>query len=564
MSRLTSMSAVTGGRALAEMLKQYGIDHVFGLGGAHIGPVYDGLYEVRDSIKHVLVRDEKCGAFAADAYSRVAYRPGVCDSQAGPGAANLVPGVAEAFTNSIPIIAITGNVISSISGKGQSQELDQVGLLRPVCKAVFHVNETSKIPSVVRAAFRLATSGRPGPVLIDIPMDVSGASREFGSDVYVESDCRSYPSHRVAPEEDAIIEASKLLQQAERPTVLAGGGAMLSQAWNEIIELAELIQAPVATTITGKGIIPDTHPLSVGPIGRQGFRPAANKALEEADVVLAIGTKFHATATDNWRLPSSGAKLIHVDVDPGEVGRVYRTAVGIVADAKLAAASLAQHLRSSARKGRESPWTQRLQSMVKEWQSSTEADMGSLDGAVRRKFAIKIVRKKLRADDILVTDTSQTGAYTSTYFDILATGRTFIEPRGTAPIGGALPGAIGAKCAAPKKNVVAMGGDGGFAYHPSELETAKRNGIAVTYIVFNNNTLGWSKLSLEKRGRGYLSVDFLPVNFAKLSEAYGCFGVRVERASELEPALDSALKSNLPAVIDIVEDYAQEIPPIRM
>lgn len=558
------MSTVTGGRVLAQMLSEYGIDHVFGLGGAHTGPFYQGLYEFRDSIKHVLVRDEKCGAFAADAYSRVAYKPGICDAQAGPGAANLVPGVAEAFTNSIPLIAITGNVVSSIFGKGQSQELDQVGLLRPVCKAVFHVNETSRIPTTVRAAFRLATSGRPGPVLIDLPMDVSGASRDFGSDVYIETDCCSYPSRRVEPEQASIIQASKLLQQAERPTILAGGGAMLSQAWNEIIDLAELIPAPVATTITGKGIIPENHPLSVGPIGRQGFRPAANKALEEADVVLAIGTKFHYTATDDWKLPSSNAKLIHIDVDPGEIGRVYPTTIGIAADAKLAAASLAKHLRTSAAKGRKTPWTQRLQSMAKEWASSTEADMGSLNGPVRRKFAIKIIRKILAPNDILVTDTSQTGAYTSTYFDILATGRTFIEPRGTAPIGGALPGAIGAKCAALKRNVVAIGGDGGFAYHPSELETAKRIGISFVYVVFNNNALGWSKIALEKRGGGYLSVDFLPIDFARLSEAYGCFGARVERASEFEPALDSAFKSNLPAVVDIVANDPSEVPPIRM
>jgi len=558
------MTEITGGYAVARLLCEYEVEFVFGQPGGQTLPIYDGLYDIAPQIQHILVHDEKAGVFMADAYARISFKPGICDATVGPGTTNLVTGVAEAHGNSIPLIVITSDVLSALAGKGVSQECDQIAVLKPFTKASFRVDKTEKIPETVRKAFRIAVTGRPGPVHLDFPEDILQSKREFSSDLRAEADCRSYPARRVAPENTRIVDAVHFLTDSERPVILAGGGAMLSQAWDEVIELCELLGAPVATTITGKGVIPENHPLAMGTIGRQGYRESADKAVEESDVLLAVGCKFAQVATDNWTLINSNTKMIHIDIDPTEIGKIYPVEVGITADAKLALRAIIEGLQSHARKKRSqrSEWNQRLSRAKKEWMNSMSPSMTSDAIPIKPQRLVKEIRDALPEDGIFVSDTSFTGAFTACYFDVLKPGRTYVQHRGMAGIGDGLPATIGAKCAAKDRVVVGMGGDGGFGYHVAELETAKRHGIKIVYVVSNNNSLGWIKYIQQEHYKGRLiSTEYSRIDYAKVAEGFGCFGRHVEKPSEIKTCLQEALKSDQPAVLNVQVDFA-EVPPI--
>ncbi len=558
------MPEISGGYAVARLLKEFDVEFVFGQPGGQTLPIYDGLYDLAPHIKHILVHDEKCGVFMADAYARMSFKPGVCDATVGPGTTNLLTGVAEAAGNSIPLVVITSDVNSSIAGRGVSQECDQVGVLRQFTKASFRIDQTKKIPEIVRKAFRIAVTGRPGPVHLDIPEDILQGKNEFANQLYADIDCKTYPARRIAPESTRVSEAIKLLAEGTRPVILAGGGAMLSQAWDEVVELCELLGAPVATTITGKGSIPENHPLSVGTIGRQGFREPADKAVEESDVLLAVGCKFAQVATDNWTLINPATKLIHVDIDPSEIGRIYPATVAMAADAKLALRAMIEGLKaySFRAKSKRSEWFQRISTAKKEWLDSIAPAINSDSIPIKPQRLVTEIRKALPDDGVFVSDTSFTGAFTACYYEVRKTGRTYLQHRGMAGIGDGLPATIGAKCAAANRVVVGMGGDGGFAYHVSELETAKRHGLQIVYAVSNNNSLGWIKYLQEKHySRRVMSTEYGPIDFVKVAEGYGCFGRLVERPTEIQTALQEAIKSGLPAILNVLVDPA-EIPPI--
>ncbi len=558
------MAEISGGYAVARLLKEFEVEYVFGQPGGQTLPIYDGLYELAPSIHHILVHDEKCGVFMADAYARVSFKPGVCDATVGPGTTNLVTGVAEVTGNSIPLIVLTSDVNSSIAGRGVSQECDQVAVLRQFTKASFRIDQTKKIPEIVRKAFRIAVTGRPGPVHVDIPEDILLGKKDFSDQLYSDIDCHSYPARRPAPEQTRVNQAVRLLAESERPVILAGGGVMLSQAWEETGQLSELLGAPVATTITGKGAIPENHPLSVGTIGRQGFRECADKAVEESDVLLVLGCKFAQVATDNWTLINPATKLIHVDIDPTEIGRIYPASVAIAGDAKLTLRVLIEELKAhSAKAGsKRSEWLQRISAAKKEWLDSVSTLTKSDSVPIKPERLVTEIRAALPDDGIFVSDTSFTGAFTACYYEVRKPGRTYVQHRGMAGIGDGLPATIGAKCAARDKVVVGMGGDGGFAYHVSELETAKRHGLELVYVVSNNSVLGWIKYLQEKNySHRVMSTEYGSIDFVKVAEGYGCYGKLVERPSDIQPALREAMKSGKPAVLNVLVDPA-EIPPI--
>ncbi len=558
------MSEISGGYAVAQLLREYGVEFVFGQPGGQTLPIYDGLYDLAPRIQHVLVHDEKCGAFMADAYARVSFKPGICDATVGPGTTNLLTGVAEAYGNSIPIVVITSDVNSSLAGRGVSQECDQIGVLRQFTKASFRIDQTKKIPEILRKAFRIATTGRPGPVHLDMPEDILQGKEKFAEGLYAEPDCRAYPARRIAPENSRVVEAVRLIAESSRPVILAGGGVILSQAWDEAMELSELLGAPVATTITGKGAIAENNPLSVGTVGRQGYREPADRAVEESDVLIAVGCKFAQVATDNWTLINPTSKIIHIDVDPTEIGRIYPVAVAMAADAKLGLKALIDGLRMLSAKsaGKRSEWIQKVSSAKKEWLSTVAPSTSSDAVPIKPQRLVKEIRDALPDDSVFVSDTSFTGAFTACYFDVRKAGRTFLQHRGMAGIGDGLPATIGAKCAAGDRMVIGMGGDGGFAYHVSELETAKRHGLQVVYAVSNNNSLGWIKYIQEKHyQKRVISTEYGPIDFAKVAEGYGCFGKLVERPSEIQPTIRDAIKSGLPSVLNVQVDPA-EVPPI--
>jgi acetolactate synthase-1/2/3 large subunit len=476
----------------------------------------------------------------------------------------MVTGDAKAAANSIPGVVITTDDNSAIAGRGVSQECDQVAVLRQFTKASFRIDQTKKIPEILRNAFRIAVSGRPGPVHLDMPEDILQGTEDFTNQLFSDIDCHSYPARRPAPEQTRVNQAVQLLSESERPVILAGGGVMLSQAWEETVQLCKLLGAPVATTITGKGAIPETHPLSVGTIGRQGFRETADKAVEESDVLLAVGCKFAQVATDNWTLINPATKLIHIDIDPAEIGRIYPATVSITADAKLALRTLVEGLkaRSSKASSKHSEWLQRISAAKKGWLDSVSPVRQSDSVPIKPQRLVTEIRNTLSDDGIFVSDTSFTGAFTACYYDVRKVGRTYLQHRGMAGIGDGLPAAIGAKCAAGDRVVVGMGGDGGFAYHVSELETAKRHGLNVVYAISNNSSLGWIKYLQEKHySRRVMSTEYGPIDFVKVAEGYGCFGKLVERPSEIQPALREAIRAGTPGIINVLVDPG-EVPPI--
>ena len=330
-------------QAIVEMLKQYGVKYVFGVPGDTGLALYEAFRQAKGEIEHVLARDERSASFMADAYARVSFRPGVCEGPSGAGATYLAPGVAEANASSIPLIALTTDTPLSGEGRNVLTALDQQALFAPITKWCTVVKQADRVPDIMRKAFRVATSGRPGAVQITLPMDILGEEAEAPL-LHAEEACRTYPAYRTRPDPAAVQKAAELLLQAESPVIVAGGGAVTSQVWPEITALTEALNIPVGTSITGKGSISEDHPLSLGVVGSNGSRTYGNAILESADLILYIGCKTDSVTTVNWTLPplSTNKIIIHIDVDPVEIGNNYPTAVGLVGDAKLAVVDLLQ------------------------------------------------------------------------------------------------------------------------------------------------------------------------------------------------------------------------------
>ena len=543
----------TGADILTSLLLAYKASTIFGVPGGQTLSFYDSIADHAPMIQHVLARDEKAGGLMAVGFSRVSFHPGLCDATVGPGAANLLPAVAEAYTGSVSMIAITSNVTTESMGKGASQELDHFALFRPFIKVSLRPKNVEDIPRTVSHAFKVATSGRPGPVHLDLPQDILESKIAQASPVQAEQEYVTYPSYRPRPQVTSTTRARDIILASSRPIILAGGGTILSQAWDEVRALAELIGAPVVTTLTGKGIIDETHPLSLGCVGRQGYRPSANKAIREADLVLAFGTKLGQVATNDWTLIDEWKKIIHVDIDPVETRKVYSEELAIVADIRSTLRDLIESLTRNQLKS-ESPWLQKVRSLREEW-----IDMFKRYSSKPLSAAMVFneIMKSLPAQSILVTSGSFAGAFSGCFYNVRLSGPRFIAARGAGGTETALPLAVGAALGVQDKSrVMAVSGEGGFGYHVAELETARRIGIALPVIVLNNMSLGWMKiLQKEKYGSNYVSSSYMDdLNYAKISESFGCKAARVERASELGEAVARAVQSNEVFVVEIMID----------
>ena len=543
----------TGADILTSLLLAYKASTIFGVPGGQTLSFYDSIADHAPMIQHVLARDEKAGGLMAVGFSRVSFHPGLCDATVGPGAANLLPAVAEAYTGSVSMIAITSNVTTESMGKGASQELDHFALFRPFIKVSLRPKNVEDIPRTVSHAFKVATSGRPGPVHLDLPQDILESKTAHASPVQAEQEYVTYPSYRPRPQVTSTNRARDIILASSRPIILAGGGTILSQAWDEVRALAELIGAPVVTTLTGKGIIDETHPLSLGCVGRQGYRPSANKAIREADLVLAFGTKLGQVATNDWTLIDEWKKIIHVDIDPVETRKVYREELAIVADIRSTLRDLIESLNRSQLKS-ESPWLQKVRSLREEW---VDVFKRYSSKPLSASMVFNEIMKSLPAKSILVTSGSFAGAFSGCFYNVRLSGPRFIAARGAGGTETALPLAVGAALGVhDKSRVMAVSGEGGFGYHVAELETARRIGIALPVIVLNNMSLGWMKiLQKEKYGSNYVSSSYMDdLNYAKISESFGCKAARVERASELGEAIARAVQSNEVFVVEIMID----------
>ncbi|MEM1538830.1 MAG: biosynthetic-type acetolactate synthase large subunit [Candidatus Bathyarchaeia archaeon] len=558
------MVKMSGAKALVESLRQHDVKVIFGIIGGAIMPVYDALYD--SDIRHILSRHEQCAAHAADGYARACGKPGICMATSGPGATNLVTGIANAYMDSSPIIAFTGQVStrgnnsSYMIGKDAFQEADIIGITTPITKFNHQVRSAAEIPKIVKMAFYIATTGRPGPVLIDLPKDVQleTAEMKFSDEIKLLGYKPVTNPHPLQ-----VKKAVELLINAKRPVILAGGGVRISNAFQELLELAELLMAPVATTLMGKGCFPENHPLSLGHIGMHG-NPAANRLILEADVLLAVGTRFADRSTGRLDTFCKDAKIIHIDIDPAEIGKNIDADVPIVADAKKALKAIYNLLTEKITKKESSAWLKRVKEVKEQYVNNASSNEANMKPAT----LLKTLRQILPEDAIVTTEVGQNQMWAALHFKVIKP-RTYITSGGLGTMGFGFPAALGAKVACPERVVVDIAGDGSFIMTEQELACSVEEKIPVIVIILNNSVLGmvaqWQRLFYNRR---YISVKLGRVpDFVKLAEAYGAQGVRVGSLEEFVKAVKNAMNSDVTTVIDVPispeEDVLPIIPPDR-
>ena len=544
---------MTGSRALLEALKAEGVKHIFGIPGGAVIPVYDALYDEQE-IHHILTRHEQGAAHAADGYARALGKPGVCMTTSGPGATNLTTGILNAYMDSSPVIAISGQMPTPMLGSDAFQEADMLSLMLPVTKHNFIVHRIEELPAVVRLAFKIATTGRPGPVHIDLPKNVQVDK----ADLKIPAEIKYDKNPKLEPDVEDIRKAVDMLSSAEQPVIYAGGGVVWSGASAELVELAELLGAPVVTSLLGKGTIPEDHPLSLGMLGMHG-RMAANLAVTESDVLLGVGVRFSDRATGDVRHFAPRAKIIHIDIDPVEIGKNVRVDLPIVGDAKRSLAAIIRGLRVQVKRGRTSEWLQRIKKLREELAPRMDYD----EIPIKPQRAIKEIMSVLGDDAIVVTEVGQCQMWVAHFYQVKKP-RHFISSGGLGTMGFGFPASMGAKVACPKCDVVNIAGDGSFLMNSQELATVVENKINVVSCIFNNGYLGmvkqWQDLFYQKR-RSAVKLGKSP-DFVKLAEAYGAWGDRAVRPSEIAPKLREAMRCGKPAVLDIPIDPDEHVLPM--
>jgi acetolactate synthase-1/2/3 large subunit len=556
---------MNGGRALAEMLRLAGVGPMFGMGGFQLLPFYDALHRL--GLSHFLINDERCGAFAADAYARVTNRPGVCDGTLGPGATNLVTGLVEALNAGTPLIALCGDTNRAHSWKNMTQECRQVEILRPAVKEMIRVELTSRIPELLRRAFAVATSGRPGPVVLDVPEDVCHGEHDFAAeDFAIDPATLTAPARRIRPDRADIARAAALIARARRPLILVGGGIHLSGGQQALTALAEAQAIPVAHTMSGKGGIACTHPLSAGLFGR--YARIANELIAEADCLLVIGCKLGEIATKRYALPSSSVPLIHLDILAEEIGRCHAAEIALWGDARAGIEDLAEALAEEGGRARaaRADYRAEIPARMRRWRSEAAARLDSDERPIHMARLCRELNAALPEEAILVADGGFAGHWTGLLYDTKAPGRGFLPDRGFASIGYGLPGGIGAALAAPTRPVVAITGDAGFNMMLGELETARRAGIGLTVVVVNNAASGYVKaLQHAMFGGHYQSADLVEMDYAAIARAMGCVGIRIDDPARLGEALKAGLgERGRPTVLDVVvtRDPARMLPAV--
>jgi acetolactate synthase-1/2/3 large subunit len=555
-----------GGRALAEMLKLAGESPMFGMGGFQLLPFYDAVREL--GLTHTLINDERCGTFAADAWSRVTRRVGVVDATLGPGATNLTTALIESLNAGVPLVAIVGDANRQHAWKNMTQEAKQLEILAPCAKEVIRVEIGERVPELVRRAFAVATAGRPGPVILDVPEDIAHGEYDYdASDFWIDDATLSIPSRVGRPARGATAEAVKLLRDAKRPLMMVGGGIHLSNAYEPLLRLAEQEGIPVAHTMSGKGGIACTHPLNAGLFGR--YDRIANDLIGDADCLLVVGCKLGEIATKRFSLPLAEKNLIHLEVMAEEVGRTTPPTVAMVGDAGEGLADLADALTdgASGRAAARKAYNEEVVEKMAKWVEGAEPRYGSEETPINMGRVIRELMNTMPADGVLVADGGFAGHWTGLLYDTKQAGRTYVPDRGFASIGYGLPGAIGAQLACGKdRPVVALTGDGGFNMTLGELETARRLKLGLTMIVVNNAASGYVKaLQHAMYGGRYQSSDLEEVNYANAANALGCEGIRVEDPGQLADALRRGMaNTDQPTVLDVVvtRDPAKMLPAV--
>ena len=540
-----------GGEAIIESLKNMGVKTIFGYPGGQTIPFYDMLYDA--DMDHILVRHEQCAAHAADGFARASGEVGVCLATSGPGATNLVTGIATAFMDSSPIVAITGQVPTHLIGNDAFQEADIVGITIPIVKHSFQPKNPDLIPSMIKSSFELAKSGRPGPVLIDVPKEVQeGELSKFVDNLIHTPGYNPNTKGNIRQ----IKKACNLIKESKRPIILAGAGVIIADACCELEELSKTINAPVMTSLLGKGAFDETDDLALGMLGMHG-RKVSNDTVNEADLLIAIGVRFSDRTTGRLDSFVPDTKVIHIDIDPAEIGKNVDVDLPIVGDARNVLSSLNKVLKGHVVSDDVNNWSNTIKQRKIDFIPRVSYD----DVPLKPQRVIKEISEALNSDSILTTDVGQNQMWAAHFFDTQKP-RKFISSGGLGTMGFGFPAAIGAKVACPEDVVVSINGDGGFLMVCQELATVKDYDIPVIGVVLENGTLGmvyqWQSLLYNER---HSETEFKNnPDFVKLAESFGVNAVRITKPGETKEALKKAIKDNEAILLDIVIDSEEALP----
>lgn len=556
---------MSGAQAIVEALQREGVEVVFGYPGGANMPIYDALYDFQSfrytplnekSFRHILARHEQSAAHMADGYARASGKVGVCMATSGPGATNLLTGLATAYMDSSPVVAITGQVPSYMIGTDAFQETDIVGMATSVTKYTFQPLRVRDVPYSIKAAFYLATTRRPQPVLVDIPKDVQQGEDEVEFPEHVD-----FPNYQPLPDPDPMVvkTIARAILGAQRPVILAGGGVKMANAFLELQAFAELLVAPVVTSFMGKGAFPENHPLSLGCMGMHGSE-RTNKLIPECDVLLVIGSRLSDRTTGKIEKFAPNTKVIHIDADKAEIGKNYKLpVVSLVADAKKALQALIREVEAGMLGRERDAWVKRAQEVMVMARTELDGNGSYLSGAE----TVRMLRRFLPTKAIVTTEVGQHQMWCEQHFQVIEP-RTFLSSGGLGTMGFGFPAALGAKIARPDVPVFDIAGDGSFQMTENSLATSVEEQIPVTVVILNNRMLGmvaqWQRFFYNRR---YSAVHLgRSPDFVKLAQSYGAEGVRVETLLELETAVNRAMRSPVTTVIDVPISPEENVLPM--
>ncbi|MFX0063336.1 MAG: thiamine pyrophosphate-binding protein [Candidatus Hermodarchaeota archaeon] len=559
-------------KLLLHMLKEYEIQHIFGLPGETTLPWYVEWQDWGSIPKHILARDERSAAFMADAYARVSFKPGVCE---GPsvGSTHMIPGVAEAYKASVSMVVFTTDIPLHYEPRNMLTGFDQTALYKGITKETITLTKGSEIPHILRRAFRVATTGKPGPVHIRIPMDILEEEIDesiINTQIYAQKDFTKYPGHRATAEIEKIKEAIKLLSEAERAVIICGQGVLYSQAWDEVTEFAELLGIPVGTSITGKGSMGEKHPLSIGVIGSRGGTRFSNKIVQEADLIFYIGCNTDSAGTAKWTLPleESNTKIIHLDISGVETGNNYRTEVILIGDAKSTLRSMINIVKVQIKRKKydELPRIKHILKEARKYNDYVREVSQSNEKPVHPMRFIQELSKAIPKDHILVTDPGVSAIYPSAFYKVNKAGRSIIFNYALGALGYAIPASVGAYYARPESTIIALTGDGSFGFSVGELETISRVRGNINIILFNNGCYGWIKAEIQNtHGSKYVdfATNFKQIDYQKIAEGFGLEAYTVEESKNLSQILQKSFNLSEPTFIEVkVKPENELIPPV--
>ena len=538
---------LTGAEIVIECLKEQGVDTVFGYPGGTILNIYDELYKHSDEIHHILTSHEQGAAHAADGYARSTGKVGVCFATSGPGATNLVTGIATAFMDSVPVVAVTCNVGVPLLGKDSFQEVDIAGVVMPITKHSFIVKDVTKLAKTLRRAFAIAKSGRPGPVLVDITKDVTAAKTE-----YTKVEPKEIKPFVSEIKEEDLEKAVEMIQEAKRPFIFVGGGAVAADAWKEVRELAHKIQAPVTDSLMGKGVFDGEDELYTGMLGMHGTK-ASNLGVTKCDLLITIGARFSDRVTGNTRNFARNAKVLQIDVDATEINKNILVDCSVLGDAKV----ILQKLNEKISEKEHKEWIETIEELKEKY--PLRYNQEGLTGPA----VIEELYRQTKGDAIIVTEVGQHQMWAAQYYKYKMP-RRFLSSGGLGTMGYGLGAAIGAKTANPDKVVINVAGDGCFRMNMNEIATATRNNMPLIQVVINNHVLGmvrqWQTLFYDHRYSNTVLND--KVDFVKLAEAMGAVGIRVTKKEELADAIKKAIELNTTVVLDCIIDSDDKVFPM--